>query len=61
MSALFERIGIGIVARSSGSTSCSTDPTGGWDYYCISADGSRTLYDVSASGVTQHSDLPSYR
>src|SRR5689334_5658827 len=29
-------------------TSCTSDPTAGWDYYCISSDGSRTLYDVSA-------------
>ncbi len=50
-----------IVAASSGHTSCSTDPSDGWDYYCISADGSRTLYDVSADGITQRSDLPSYR
>ncbi len=49
------------VAVSAGHTSCSSDPTGGWDYYCISSDGSRTLYDVSADGITQRSDLPSYR
>jgi hypothetical protein len=42
-------------------TSCSVDPVGGWDYYCISSDGSRTLYDVSAGGITQRSDLQSYR
>jgi hypothetical protein len=42
-------------------TTCSTDPTGGWDYYCVSSDGSRTLYDVSADRITQRSDLPSYR
>ena len=50
-----------IVSATSGRTSCSSDPTGGWDYYCVSADGSRTLYDVSADAVAQHSDLPSYR
>ena len=42
-------------------TTCTADPTDGWDYYCISSDGSRALYDVSADGITQHSDLPSYR
>ena len=42
-------------------TSCSSDPTAGWDYYCISSDGSRTLYDVSAGRITQRADLPSYR
>jgi hypothetical protein len=42
-------------------TSCTTDPSAGWDYYCISSDGSRTLYDVSAGRVTQRADLPSYR
>jgi hypothetical protein len=99
MSALFKRIGVGIIAldllvgagsayalhknsaaaahegkmssarleqvveESSGAfdTSCSTDPTGGWDYYCISSDGSRTLYDVSAGRIVQQSALPSYR
>ena len=42
-------------------TSCTSDPTAGWDYYCISSDGSRTLYDVSAGRITQRADLPSYR
>jgi hypothetical protein len=42
-------------------TTCSSDPTGGWDYYCVSSDGSRSLYDVSADRITQRSDLPSYR
>jgi hypothetical protein len=42
-------------------TTCSTDPTGGWDYYCISSDGSRAFYDVSADRITQRSDLPSFR
>src|SRR5262249_31813091 len=50
-----------IVSATSGHTSCSSDPTDGWDYYCVSADGSRGLYDVSVDGVTQRSDLPSYR
>jgi hypothetical protein len=50
-----------IVGATAGRTSCSSDPSGGWDFYCISADGSRGLYDVSADAVTQHSDLPSYR
>jgi hypothetical protein len=52
-----------IVESSSGaaSASCSTDPTAGWDYYCISSDGSRTLYDVSAGQILQRADLPSYR
>jgi hypothetical protein len=42
-------------------TSCTADPTAGWDFYCVSSDGSRALYDVSADGITQRSDLPSYR
>ena len=42
-------------------TSCTSDPTAGWDFYCISSDGSRTLYDVSAGRITQRADLPSYR
>jgi hypothetical protein len=42
-------------------TSCSVDGSGGWDYYCISSDGSRTLYDVSSDRITQRSDLQSYR
>ena len=54
-----------IVARSLSAphrnTSCTADPKDGWDYYCVSSDGSRTLYDVSADRVTQRSDLPSYR
>ena len=52
-----------VVRSSTGaaSASCTTDPTAGWDYYCISSDGSRTLYDVSAGAVTQRADLPSYR
>jgi hypothetical protein len=42
-------------------TTCTSDPKDGWDYYCISSDGSRALFDVSADGITQHADLPSYR
>jgi hypothetical protein len=42
-------------------TTCTADPTDGWDYYCVSSDGSRALYDVSADGIAQHSQLPSYR
>jgi len=42
-------------------TTCSSDPTGGWDYYCVGSDGSRTLYDVSADRITQRSYLSSYR
>lgn len=99
MSALFKRIGVGVVALDllvggvaaaalhkhsglsaatdggskmtalqleqtigrSASVSCSSDPTGGWDYYCVGSDGSRALYDVSADRVTHKSDLPSYR
>jgi len=41
-------------------TSCTSDPTAGWDYYCIRSDGSRTLYEVSAGRITQRADLPSY-
>ena len=41
--------------------SCSADPTGGWDYYCMSSDGSRTLYDASAGSIAQRADLRSYR
>jgi hypothetical protein len=99
MSALFKRIGVGVVALDllvggvaaaalhkhaglsaaaaggpklsalqleqqlgdGASVSCSSDPSGGWDYYCIGSDGSRALYDVSADRVTHKSDLPSYR
>lgn len=52
-----------IVESSTGAAnaSCTPDPTAGWDYYCISSDGSRTLYDVSAGQITQRADLPSYR
>lgn len=52
-----------VVQRSKGAAnaSCSSDPTAGWDYFCISSDGSRTLYDVSAGRITQRADLPSYR
>jgi hypothetical protein len=42
-------------------TSCTADPTGGWDYYCASSDGSLTLYDVSGDRITKQSDLRSYR
>ncbi len=42
-------------------TSCSVDASGGWDYYCVSSDGSRTLYDVSGDRITRRSDLRSYR
>ena len=42
-------------------TSCTSDPTAGWDYYCTSSDGSRSLYDVSAGRITQRVDIPSYR
>jgi hypothetical protein len=42
-------------------TTCTADPMAGWDYYCTSSDGSRTLYDVSAGQILQRSDLPSYR
>ena len=42
-------------------TSCTSDPTAGWDYYCTSSDGSRSLYDVSAGRITQRADIPSYR
>ena len=42
-------------------TTCTIDPSAGWDYFCISSDGSRTLYDVSAGRITQRADLPSYR
>jgi hypothetical protein len=48
-------------SKGSAHTSCSADPTGGFDYYCISSDGSRALYDVSARAITQRSELPSYR
>jgi hypothetical protein len=37
-------------------TSCSAAPGGGWDYYCVSSDGSRTLYDVSGDRITLRSD-----
>ena len=49
-----------VVERTSGvvSTTCTKDPTAGWDYYCISSDGSRALYDVSADQIVQRSDLP---
>lgn len=52
-----------VVESSTGAAkaSCTEDPTAGWDYYCISSDGSRTLYDVSAGRITQRTDLPSYR
>jgi hypothetical protein len=52
-----------IVESSTGAlnASCTEDPSAGWDYYCISSDGSRTLYDVSAGRITQRADLPSYR
>ena len=52
-----------VVESSTGAAnaSCTSDPTAGWDYYCISSDGSRTLYDVSAGTITQRADLPSYR
>jgi hypothetical protein len=50
-----------IVESSTGvvNVSCTKDPTAGWDYYCISSDGSRTLYDVSAGQITKRADLPS--
>jgi hypothetical protein len=50
-----------IVERATGAmrTSCTADPQAGWDYYCISSDGSRTLYDVSAGQITKRADLPS--
>jgi hypothetical protein len=37
--------------------SCSVDPNGGFDYVCASND-SRSLYDVSADGITQQVALP---
>ena len=52
---------VGKSAASHPHASCSADPAGGWDYYCMSSDGTRTLYDVSAGSITQRADLPSYR
>jgi hypothetical protein len=53
------------VERSAGArgvhASCTADPAAGWDFYCVSSDGSRALYDVSAGRITQRTDLPSYR
>jgi hypothetical protein len=52
-----------VVESSTGAAnaSCTSDPAAGWDYYCTSSDGSRTLYDVSAGRITQRADLPSHR
>ena len=59
--ARLEQIVARSVSASHANTSCSADAADGWDYYCVSSDGSRALYDVSADRVTQRSDLPSYR
>jgi len=60
-SAVDRRLARHVEVATRGHTSCSGSPGRRLDYYCVSSDGPRSLYDVSGDRVTQRSDLQPYR